>query len=300
MSQHIARRDPRSLDSAHIFESHRARLFGLAYRMLGERAEAEDVLQDAFLRWKDVNLDEVRSTEAWLTTTVTRLSIDRLRKLKAERERYFGPWLPEPLAEHDLRTPELAAELQDDVSVAFLTLLEALAPEERAAFVLHDVLDDDYVDIAEALGKSEAACRQLVHRARERVTSKRRRFQVDEATRRRMLERFMEIAATGDRKKIVQLFAAEAVATSDGGGKAIAVQRPLHGAERISYLYHAIARNLSSRLETRIVSINGELGIGYYWDGGLRSLMTIETDGEVIHAIYTIRNPDKLRSYAAR
>jgi RNA polymerase sigma-70 factor, ECF subfamily len=300
MSQYTARRDPRTMDSVHIFESHRARLFGLAYRMLGVRAEAEDVLQDAFLRWKDVRLDEVRSTEAWLTTTVTRLSIDRLRKLKHERENYFGPWLPEPLAEQDLRTPELAAELQDDVSIAFLTLLEALAPEERAAFVLHDVLDDDYVDIAEALGKSEAACRQLVHRARERVTSKRRRFQVDDSTRRRMLERFMEIAATGDRKKIVQLFAAGAVATSDGGGKAIAVQRPLHGAERISYLYYAIARNLSSRLVTQIVSINGELGVAYYWDGRLRSLMTVETDGEVIHAIYTIRNPDKLRAYAAQ
>jgi RNA polymerase sigma-70 factor (ECF subfamily) len=114
-----------------------------------------------------------------------------------------------------------------------------------------------------------------------------------------MLERFMEIAATGDRKKIVQLFAADAVATSDGGGKAIAVQRPLHGAERISYLYHALARNFGPRLRTQVVAVNGELGIAYYWDGALRSLMAIETDGEVIHSIYTIRNPDKLRAYAA-
>jgi RNA polymerase sigma-70 factor (ECF subfamily) len=297
MSQYIAQRDPRSVESVQIFESHRARLFGLAYRMLGVRAEAEDVVQDAFLRWKDVRLDEVRSSEAWLTTTVTRLSIDRLRKLKTERENYFGPWLPEPLAEQDLHTPELAAELQDDVSIAFLTLLEALAPEERAAFVLHDVLDDDYVDIAEALGKTEAACRQLVHRARERVTSRRRRFQVDEATRRRMLERFMEIVASGDRTKIVQLFAHEAIATSDGGGKVIAVHRPLHGAERISYFYYAIRRALKPRIRTRIVPINGELGIAYYWDGVLQSLMTIETDGKVIHSVYTIRNPDKLRAH---
>ena len=287
------------MDSVDIFESHRARLFGLAYRMLGVRAEAEDVLQDAYLRWKDVDPSQVRSSEAWLTTSVTRLSIDRLRKLKTEREAYFGPWLPEPLAENDRHTPELAVELRDDVSIAFLTLLEALAPEERAAFVLHDVLDDDYVDIAEALGKTETACRQLVHRARERVTSKRRRFQVDDATRRRMLERFMAIAAKGDRKEIVQLFADDAVMTSDGGGKATAVCRPLLGAERISYLFFAIARRRPSlQIEARIVSVNGEPGLGYYSHGQLFSLTAIETDGDVIHAIYTIRNPDKLRAFA--
>jgi RNA polymerase sigma-70 factor, ECF subfamily len=298
MNTHLARRNGPTVDSVHIFESHRAKLFGLAYRMLGVRAEAEDVLQDAYLRWKDVDPAEVRSTEAWLTTTVTRLSIDRLRKLKTERDSYFGPWLPEPLAEQDLRTPELAVELQDDVSIAFLTLLEALAPDERAAFVLHDVLDDDYVDIAEALGKSEAACRQLVHRARERVTAKRRRFQVDDATRRRMLERFIAIAAKGDRREIVQLFAADAVLTSDGGGKAAAVFHPLLGAERISYLYHVVARRLTRDVEARIVTVNGELGIGYFWCGTLRTLMTVDTDGEVIHSVYTIRNPDKLRGYA--
>jgi RNA polymerase sigma-70 factor (ECF subfamily) len=265
--------------------------------MLGVRAEAEDVLQDAYLRWQDVDQAQVRSSEAWLTTSVTRLAIDRLRKLKTERETYFGPWLPEPLGEEDLRTPELAAELQDDVSIAFLTLLEALAPEERAAFVLHDVLDDDYVDIAEALGKTEAACRQLVHRARERVTAKRRRFQVDDATRRRMLERFIAIAAKGDRKEIVQLFATDAVMTSDGGGKALAVFRPLLGAERISYLWYVIARRASPDLEARIVTLNGEPGLAYYWQGRLISLNSIETDGEVIHSLFTIRNPDKLRSW---
>ncbi len=289
-----------TLDSLDIFESHRARLFGLAYRMLGVRAEAEDVLQDAYLRWKNVDPGQIRSSEAWLTTTVTRLSIDRLRKLKTEREAYFGPWLPEPLADRDLRTPELAAELEDDVSIAFLTLLEALAPEERAAFVLHDVLDDDYVDIAEALGKTEAACRQLVHRARDRVTSRRRRFQIDDAMRRRMLERFLAIAAKGDRKEIVQLFATDAVMISDGGGKATAVYRPLLGAERISYLYFVLARRRRAlQLDARIVAINGELGLAYYSRDQVFSLTTVDTDGDVIHAVYTVRNPDKLRAFAA-
>lgn len=283
-----------------IFESHRPRLFGLAYRMLSVRAEAEDVVQEAYLRWLDVDLSSVRSTEAWLTTTVTRLCIDRLRRLKTERESYFGPWLPEPLADHDLRTPELAAELSEDVSIAFLALLEALAPEERAAFVLHDVLDDDYVDIAEALGKTEAACRQLVHRARERVTSRRRRFQVDDATRRRMLERFIQIAHTGDRKRIVELFATDAVMTSDGGGKVRALQRPMIGAERLSWFWYAITRHFTPSLEVRFVHINGELGIGYFADGRLRSLMAFDTDGEVVHSIYTLRNPDKLKAFGER
>jgi RNA polymerase sigma-70 factor (ECF subfamily) len=266
--------------------------------MLGTRTDAEDVLQEAYLRWQDVDVASIRSSEAWLTTTVTRLCIDRLRRLKVERETYFGPWLPEPLAEQDLRTPELAAELSDEVSIAFLALLEALAPEERAAFVLHDVLDDDYVDIAEALGKTEAACRQLVHRARERVTAKRRRFQVDDETRRRMLERFIAIAHTGDRKRIVELFATDATMLSDGGGKAIAVVRPLHGANRLSWFWHAITRYFGQRVEAKIVRINGELGIAYYWDGALRSLMALETDGAVVHSIYALRNPDKLRAFA--
>lgn len=286
------------MDSLRIFERHRPRLFGLAYRMLGLRAEAEDVLQDAYLRWKDVDPAVLQSTEAWLTTTVTRLCIDRLRRLKVEREAYFGPWLPEPLAAQDVRTPELAAELSDDVSIAFLALLEALAPEERAAFVLHDVLDDDYVDIAEALQKTEAACRQLVHRARERVTAKRRRFQVDDATRRRMLEKFIALAQRGDRKEIVSLFAADAVLTSDGGGKAAAVHRPLLGAERISWLWYVAARRFDARVETRIVPVNNELAVVFYWNGVLRSLVTIETDGERIHSMYSIRNPDKLQAFA--
>ncbi len=284
-------------ESVHEFDSHRARLYGLAYRMLGVRAEAEDVLQEAYLRWRDSDTSLVRSTEAWLTTTVSRLCIDRLRRLKTEREVYFGPWLPEPLAEQDLRTPEMAAEFSDDVSIAFLALLELLSPEERAAFVLHDVLDDDYVDIAEALGKTEAACRQLVHRARVRVTTRKRRFHVDETMQRRMLERFLAIAHTGDRKRIVELFAADALMVSDGGGKAVALQRPLYGAERLSWFWHAVIGYYGPLAETRIVSINGELGLAYYTAGELRTLMAFETDGERVHAIYALRNPDKLASF---
>lgn len=283
--------------NAEIFAAERPRLFGIAYRMLGSRADAEDVLQDAWLRWQEADTDSLRSTQAWLTTIVTRLSIDRMRSAKALREVYVGPWLPEPLAEVDLATPESKAEMASDLSVAFLNLLERLGQEERAAFVLHDAFDCDYDDIAEVLGKSEAACRQLVHRARERVTAERRRFKVDEQTRTRMLEKFIHAANRGDLDSLKSLFASDARLISDGGGKAVAVRRILHGAERISRLWYAIFRRQGVRVARRIIRINGELGIETRFNGKLHSVTTIDTDGEFIHNYYTIANPDKLTQF---
>ena len=236
-----------------IFSGHRDRLFGIAYRMLGSRADAEDVLQDAWLRWHEQDSSALRSTEAWLTTMVTRLAIDRLRAAKTQRATYFGPWLPEPLAETEVVTPESHAEFASDLSVAFMHLLERLGEEERAAFVLHDVFDCDYDDIAETLGKTPAACRQLVHRARERVATERRRFRVDEEARVRMLNRFIAAAQSGDFNAIKSVFAPAALMTSDGGGKAVAVIRPLHGAERITPVvgYLAASRGAAHRAPSR-------------------------------------------------
>jgi RNA polymerase sigma-70 factor (ECF subfamily) len=286
--------------NATIFSAQRNHLFGIAYRMLGSRADAEDVLQDAWLRWHEQDAAEVRSAQAWLTTTVTRLSIDRLRAAKVQRAAYFGPWLPEPLPEPDLATPESHAEFASDLSVAFLAMLERLGPEERAAFVLHDVFECDYDDIAETLGKTPAACRQLVHRARERVTTQRRRFSVDEPTRRQMFERFIAAANRGDFEALKNLFAEDATMTSDGGGKAIAVIRVLHGAARIARLWYAITlRHGGGLLERRFVRVNGQLGIASYARGRLHSVATIDTDGERIFAYYSIANPDKLHAYAA-
>jgi RNA polymerase sigma-70 factor (ECF subfamily) len=286
-----------NLTAADEFATERPRLFGIAYRMLGSRADAEDVLQDAWLRWRESEpTEELRSTQAWLTTIVTRLAIDRLRSAKARREVYVGPWLPEPLAEVDLATPESKAELASDLSIAFLNLLERLGPEERAAFVLHDVFDCDYDDIAEVLSKSEAACRQLVHRARERVTAERRRYKVDEPTRLRLLERFINAANRGDVAAMKSMFAPDAQLISDGGGKALAVRRILYGAERIGRLWDAIFRN-SLRAERRIVRINGELGIETRFNGKLHSVTTVETDGELIHTYFTVANPDKLNAF---
>ena len=284
-----------------IFAGHRDRLFGIAYRMLGSRADAEDVLQDAWLRWHEQDASELRSTEAWLTTMVTRLAIDRLRAAKAQRAAYFGPWLPEPLAEIEVATPESHAEFASDVSVAFMHLLERLGEEERAAFVLHDVFDCDYDDIAETLGKTPVACRQLVHRARERVTTERRRFRVDEAARIDMLKRFMAAAESGDFDAIKSMFTPDALMTSDGGGKAIAVFRPLLGAARIARLWWAISRRPEAPgIERRLVRVNGEVGVAFYFRGRLHSVATVDTDGERIHNYYSISNPDKLCVYAQR
>jgi RNA polymerase sigma-70 factor (ECF subfamily) len=232
---------------------------------------------------------------------VTRLAIDRLRTARTQRTTYFGPWLPEPLAETEVVTPESHAEFASDLSVAFMHLLERLGEEERAAFVLHDVFDCDYDDIAETLGKTPVACRQLVHRARERVATERRRFRVDEAARVRMLNRFIAAAQSGDFNAIKSMFAPDALMTSDGGGKAVAVIRPLHGAERIARLWWAISRRPEApHIERRLVRINGEMGFAFYFKGRLHSVATVDTDGEHIYGYYSIANPDKLREFAQR
>src|SRR5690606_10769990 len=281
-----------------LFDEQRPRLLGLAYRMLCVMADAEDVLQDAYLRWRSVDISELDSPQAWLTTVVTRLSIDRLRRARIEREAYVGPWLPEPLSDRHVPSPESALALEGDLSIAFLVLLETLSPNERAAFLLHDILDEDYADVAAMLGKSEAACRQMVHRARERVTAKRRRFIVDDKTRTEMLRKFIDAANGGDRKALKALLAPDATLISDGGGKAIAARRPLHGAERIAWLWYAVAKRSGDRIGRRIVRANGEPALAQYFDGRLHSVAVIETDGERIHRHYTIANPDKLRSFA--
>jgi RNA polymerase sigma-70 factor (ECF subfamily) len=291
--------NPAGPAAADPFAALRPRLFAIAYRMLGTRADAEDVLQDAWLRWSRTDAAALESTEAWLVTVVTRLAIDRLRAAKAEREAYVGWWLPEPLVEVDERTPEAVAEWASDLSVAFLWVLERLAPEERAAFLLRQVFDHDYPEIAAMLGKSEAACRQMVHRAAERVRQERPRFEVPRDTHRRMLEKFIAAAQSGQRDAIKALLADNAEAIGDGGGKVASFPMPLHGADRIANLYWAQFLRLGERVSYRLVTINGEAGVLRYIDGQLESAQAFVTDGEHIVSIYTVRNPDKLANIAA-
>lgn len=281
------------------FASLRPRLFGIAYRMLGVRADAEDVLQDAWLRWSEADHASLQSAEAWLVTVVTRLAIDRLRAARSEREAYIGAWLPEPLVELDERTPEAVLERAHDLSVAFLVVLERLRPEERAAFLLRQVFDYDYGEIAAMLDKKEAAVRQMVHRAQERVREGRPRFEVKAEAHRRLLQKFVAAAQSGQRDAIRALLDDDVMTLGDGGGKVPSVAGGLQGGERVTNLYWAHALRLGERLQYRIAAINGELGLLRYIDGQLESANAIVSDGERIVAIYAIRNPDKLRNVAA-
>ena len=278
-----------------VFEQLRGRLFSVAYRMTGTRADAEDIVQDAYLRWHQADVGEVRSPEAWLVSVVTRLSIDRLRKASVEREKYTGPWLPEPLFGRPSRSPEEQLELASDLSMAFMVLLERLAPVERAAFLLHDVFDCDYPEIARILQKSEAACRQVVHRARERVRRDQRRFQADDEDRRRLIEKFIEAAGAGDEETLLSLFAEDATLMSDGGGVVPAARKIVRGRRRIARLYLVLARKLGGRLTHAILPINGEPGLVSFIDGVPFSAISFETDGRSILAVYTILNPEKLK-----
>ncbi|WP_435105157.1 RNA polymerase sigma factor SigJ [Arhodomonas sp. AD133] len=282
-------------ESATYFERHRAHLFGVAYRMLGMREDAEDVVQEAFLRWSRAEGTHMDSPKAWLTTVVTRLSLDRLRAARRAREHYTGPWLPQPLVDVGRMDPTSATlELMDDLSLAYLTLLERLGPQERAAFLLREVYEYAYADIAGVLGKTQTACRQLVSRARGRLGDADRARRVDRVAHERLLRSFMEAAACGDRQGLKRLFAEDVAFTSDGGGRVYAVLRPLRGAERVSWLFYAIARRGGGRQYWQPASINGLPGLVRRSAGRLEAAAYFITDGSRIHAIYSVLNPVKL------
>jgi RNA polymerase sigma-70 factor (ECF subfamily) len=276
------------------FEQQRERLLGVAYRMLGSRAEAQDVVQDAWLRWDRAAAAEIRSPQAWLIAATTRLCIDRLRQLRASREAYVGPWLPEPLTLDTAPPADHAAELASDLSVAFLALLERLAPEERAAFLLHEIFDSGYDDIARILGKSEAASRQIVSRARKRVRAARPRVQVNADAHKRLLEGLAQAIQAQDPAAMLRLLAEDACWTSDGGGKAKAAKKVIRGARRVARFGLGVFHRHVAELDFRPMNVNDEAGIAVYWDRHLISLIAIRTDGRRILDVYSILNPDKL------
>lgn len=277
-----------------LFEQQRSRLFGLAYRMLGTPADAEDVLHDAWLRLNAQDLDALDDPEAWLVTVTTRLALDRLRRAKTEREHYTGPWLPEPLVP-DAQHPDATLERGETLTLSFLLLLERLSAEERAAFLLHEVFDYRHAEAAAMLGIAEDACRQRVHRAKARLREGRPRFSVDAAAQRRLLQRFVEAMAEPTLDSLRALFAEDAVHVSDGGGVARATLHPLHGAERLARLYLQLARNLGgpgARFE--FVTLNGAPALLLHHGDTLTAAMWIECEGERITAIHALRHPGKL------
>ncbi|HEY3049231.1 MAG TPA: RNA polymerase sigma-70 factor [Polaromonas sp.] len=286
-------------DTSNTFNRLRPRLKGIAYRMLGSTAEAEEVVQDAWLRWHEAAPAELDSAEAWLVTVTTRISIDRLRAAKVQRQHYIGTWLPEPLLSESPVTPEQMLERADDVSVAFLSLLERLAPEARAAYLMREVFEADYDEVAHTLGKSEAACRQLVHRAKTQLREERPRYVVPRETHLRLLRSFAEASTRGDFAALKSMLADDAELIGDGGGKVPSFGKPLQGGQRIAQLYLATSLRCGSALRVELVIINGEWGLLRFIDGVLESAQSFETDGERIVRIHAQRNPDKLAQLAA-
>lgn len=281
-----------------IFKRHRARLFGIAYRMLGTHAESEDILQEAYLKWHQAEAEKIETPEAWLVTIVTRLSIDRLRKAASERETYIGPWLPEPLAVSEQPSPEEELELASNLSLAFMVLLERLSPVERAAFLLHDIFDCGYADIARIVGKTETASRQLIHRARERVRADKPRFEASERERAKLIRKFSAAAYAGDEKTLLALFSDEISMISDGGGKVTAARKIVSGKKKLAHALAMFGTKAGAALTNTLYRINGELGLLTFYEGKIFSATTFEFEGGKITAVYRVMNPDKLKAFA--
>jgi RNA polymerase sigma-70 factor (ECF subfamily) len=277
---------------------HRGRLLGLAYRMLGSRSDAEDVVQDAYLRF--AGAQDVHNAEAFLVTVVTRLCLDRLKSARAQREVYVGPWLPEPVFDAEGLSADTATELADDLSFALLLALDRLSPLERAAFLLHDVFDTPFSEIAAMLDRTEASCRQLASRARRAVRDERPPPAATPDSHARLLQAFGEAVASGNVARLAELLRADAVALTDGGGRKTAARNPIVGAEKIARFFIGLAaKNAGHDIRIEPAMINGAFGALLYLDGELDHTMSMAISGEKIAAIYIVRNPDKLRHLPA-
>jgi RNA polymerase sigma-70 factor (ECF subfamily) len=271
------------------FVTHRGLLFTVAYEMLGSAVDAEDVLQETWLRWAEVDRAEVRDPRAYLVRIVTRQSLNRLRSVSRRREEYVGEWLPEPL----LTTPDVAddAELAENVSIAMLTVLETLGPAERAVFVLHEVFETPYDEIADVVDKTPAAVRQIAHRAREHVAARRPRMQVDRAQQEATLEKFMAAVSSGDLQGLLEVLAPDVVLIADGGGLVTAARKPMTGIERVAAFLARVVE--LPDLVASTAWLNGMPGARFDMDGEVTAVSLVVEDG-LVTRIFAIRNPQKL------
>lgn len=280
------------MDRIGAFDEQRGRLFAIAYRMCGSAQDAEDLVQEAWLRWEAADLSALESPRAYLSAVITRLSIDHLRAAQRKREDYIGPWLPEPIL---TETPAEAAALADSLSFAFLTLLESLAPVERAAFLLREAFDYDYAEIARILDKSEAACRQIVKRAHDRLREGRPRFEVRGESHQRLMAEFGLACYSGDLNGLLSLLSEDVVLYSDGGGKVSAARNPILGPDHVARFLLGIRRFMPPDTSIRPMSINGGAAwVTYY---GLRphAILVLAVAGGRVARLYTVSNPDKLK-----
>src|SRR5262245_10986972 len=275
-----------------VFDEHRRLLFGVAYRMTGSVADAEDLVQEAWLRWSTVDSDEVGNPRAYLVRTITNLSLNELTSARARRETYVGPWLPEPLLTEPDASQE--AEMAETVSQAMLVVLETLSPLERAVFLLHDVFGYSHAEVASIVDKSEAAVRQTATRARAHVAARRPRFASDPRVRQEAAERFLAAAAGGDLASMMELLAPDVVAWSDGGGKVSAARRPLVGADHVArWILGVVAKPAVAGVRMELRDINGELGLlGLAGDTPIGAITFDIADGRIV-ALRFVVNPDK-------
>lgn len=277
-----------------LFEEHRPALSRLAYRMLGSLADADDVVQEAYLRWIRHDETNIESPRAYLSAIVTRLCIDHRRQIDARKETYVGPWLPEPIVESPQEVGPANLERSESVSLALLTVLESLSPVERAAYLLRKVFDYSYAEVAAILDKSEAACRQIVSRAEERILERRPRFEAPADESERMTDAFLSACATGDLERLVKMLAADAVAYSDGGGKVTAARVPVIGAEKVARFLIGVLKKAPPDMKLERVLVNGRPGRLVLSNGKLQTVLTLDiVDGRIAN-LYLIRNPEKL------
>ena len=290
-------------DPSASFEPHRRRLLGLAYRMLGSMAEAEDAVQEAYLRWHDTDRASIAEPGAFLITTTTRICLDVLKSARVRREEYVGPWLPDPVTDTAALAPDAQTELAEDLSGALLLALDRLSPLERAAFLLHDVFDYSFSQVANALGRNEAACRQLASRARARVrearpevTPARPSSSPMDPKHAELVSAFLTASRSGDVATLTRLLASDAKVVTDGGGKVPAALKVIEGADRVAlFLSGAVRKGWTDDMTVRIDTINGLPGLVVTGRVGLIQTSAFEIENGVVKAIYIVRNPDKLR-----
>jgi len=287
---------PRADDE--VFQELRPELFGLAYRMLALAADAEDVVHEAYLRWRAEPRRDVRSPRAFLITVVTRLCLDALGSARARRETYVGPWLPEPLLVDELG-PAGASELSDSLSLAFLVVLEELSALERAAFLLHDVFGYGYGELSAALVRDQAACRQLVARARKHVAARGGRFEADRERAHELTKQFLAACAGGDLNALLAMLADDVVVWTDGGGKAKAAHEPVIGAAKAARFLLAIARATPEGTEVIETNLNGQPGLLALYGGSAVSAVTLDIADGLVNAVMVVANPDKLSAVNA-
>lgn len=282
-------------NTTETFNQYRVLLFSIAYRMLGSATDAEDIVQEAFLRWLQADEAAVQSPKAYLSTVVVRLCIDQQRSARAQREVYVGSWLPEPIltdTHHELTETTILAE---SLSFAFLVMLENLGPLERAVFLLREVFDYEYAEIAAIVDKSEANCRQVFHRAQQHLGQHRPRFDVSHEQQERITHQFLQASMNGDMRGLLNLLTDDIVLTADGGGKARAGLKPIYGPDKVARGMLGNMRFIPSNVQTYVKEVNGQLTMVGYLDGRPYGIIILDIEGERVRNVYTVVNPDKLR-----